>query len=87
MKFRMQHMDTEDILVSLCPLSKPHPLPHHTHSLQDTLLVSGYGAEEAEEMVARVISVMDSPEHFEEQTVAILGEVCHIHDGSFTIIL
>ena len=37
--------------------------------------MSGYTADEAEEMVARVISVLDSPEHFKEQTMNILEEV------------
>ena len=39
--------------------------------------MSGYNADEAEEMVAKVISVMDSVEHFEKQTVTILEDVSH----------
>ena len=31
--------------------------------------------EESEEVVARVMSVLDSPEHFKEQTMRILEEV------------
>ncbi len=38
--------------------------------------MSGYSSDESEEMVARVISVMDSPQHFKEQTVNVLEEVC-----------
>lgn len=37
--------------------------------------MSGYSADEAEEMVAKVISVLDSPEHFKEQTTNVLEEV------------
>ena len=38
--------------------------------------MSGHNAEGAEEVVAKVMSVMDSPEHFKEQTIHILQEVC-----------
>ena len=37
--------------------------------------MSGYGPEESEEMMGRVISVMDSSEHFKDQAVLVLREV------------
>lgn len=37
--------------------------------------MTGYEVDEAEEMVAKVISVLDSPEHFKEQTTNVLEEV------------
>lgn len=37
--------------------------------------MSGYKGEESEEMVAKVISVVDSPQHFEEQAVVLLEQV------------
>ena len=42
---------------------------------QDTLMVSGYSQDESEEVIARVISVIDSHEHFLGQTATILNEV------------
>lgn len=65
----------------------PRPLTTHTDLvalLQDTLLVTGYSMEEAEEVVAMVMSVLDSPMHFKEQAVNVLEEV---RKNSFHIIL
>lgn len=36
---------------------------------------SGYSQEESEEVIARVLSVIDSTEHFLSQTTTVLGEV------------
>ena len=36
---------------------------------------SGYSQEESEEAIARVLSVIDSTEHFLSQTTAVLEEV------------
>ena len=43
---------------------------------QDTLCLSGYTLEEAEEVIGKVISVIDSTDHFLGQTAAVLEEVC-----------
>lgn len=37
---------------------------------------SGYSRDEAEEIIARVLSVVDSTEHFISQTTTILEDVC-----------
>ena len=42
---------------------------------QDTLVESGYSQEESEEIIARVLSVIDSTEHFVAQTTTVLEEV------------
>jgi len=38
-------------------------------------VLSGHGQEESEELLGRVISVMDSFEHFKDQAVLVLQEV------------
>ena len=43
--------------------------------LQDTLLMMGYSQDEAEEVIGRVLSIIDSTEHFLSQTIAVLEEV------------
>ena len=43
--------------------------------LQDTLLMMGYSQDEAEEVIGRVLSIIDSTEHFLSQTIAVLDEV------------
>ena len=48
----------------------------HTSVLQDTLVESNYSREEAEEILARVLSVVDSADHFISQTTTILEDVC-----------
>ena len=48
----------------------------HTYTpTQDTLVESGYSQEESEEIIARVLSVIDSTEHFVAQTTTVLEEV------------
>ena len=36
----------------------------------------GYAQDEAEEVIGRVLSVIDSTDHFLEQTVQVLKAVC-----------
>lgn len=45
------------------------------------MLVTGYDVDEAEEVVAKVISVLDSPEHFKEQTTNVLQEVRRLQEA------
>ena len=48
--------------------------------LQDTLVESDYSREEAEEIVARVLSVVDSTDHFISQFTTVLEDVsCTSH--------
>ena len=49
----------------------------HTCTLppQDILLMMGYAQDEAEEVIGRVLSVIDSTEHFLDQSIAVLNEV------------
>ena len=51
--------------------SPSYPVSHS----QDTLVESGYSQEESEEVIARVLSVIDSTEHFLSQTTTVLEEV------------
>ncbi len=43
--------------------------------------MSGYSSDTAEEMVARMISVMNSPDHFEDLTVSTLQGVRSEYSG------
>lgn len=43
--------------------------------LQDTLVESKYSREEAEEILARVLSVVDSTDHFISQAITVLEDV------------
>ena len=47
----------------------------HALSPQDTLVESGYSQEEAEEILARVLSIVHSTDHFIAQITAVLEEV------------
>ena len=42
---------------------------------QDTLLVMGYSQDEAEEVIGRVLSIIDSTDHFLTQSITVLEEV------------
>ena len=58
-------------------MTRPHPL-------QDTLVESEYSRDEAEEVLARVLSVVDSTDHFITQITSVLEDVgtphlTHIH--------
>ena len=55
--------------------SLPPSLPPSLLPSQDTLVVSGYSLEESEELLARVISVIDSTDHFLGQTTTVLQQV------------
>ncbi len=61
------------VLPSLRPLppSLPPSLPP-----QDTLVESGYSQDESEEVIGRVISVLNSNDHLLSQSITILEEVC-----------
>ena len=58
----------------------PPSLPPSLPPSQDTLVVSGYSLEESEELLARVISVIDSTDHFLGQTTTVLQQVRAVVD-------
>lgn len=60
---------------------------HHVISVvQDTLVESGYSHDEAEEIIARVLSVVDSTEHFISQTTNILEDVSYVYQQSLVCV-
>jgi len=53
-----------------------------TEDVMDTLVESGYSQEESEEIIARVLSVIDSTEHFVAQTTTVLEELIAADDDT-----
>ena len=47
-----------------------------TEDIVDTLTESGHSSEVSEELVARVISVVDSTEHFINQAITVMEDFC-----------